>query len=136
MEIDKFQDYKHVIADIAAVKAAMPAVFRNVTQRALQIHGALGISNEMPFVRMMIDAAIMGIADGPTEVHKVSLARQILKKITEPSALSHWAWTCAERSGPCEVRRRTTQALRADGKLAIDAAVRNAVRCVAQRPGE
>jgi acyl-CoA dehydrogenase len=76
--VDKYQDYKRVRGDIAAVKAAMPGTLRNVTRRALQIHGSLGVSNEMPFVGMMVEAAIMGLADGATEVHKVTLARQIL----------------------------------------------------------
>jgi acyl-CoA dehydrogenase len=82
--IDKYNDYKRVRHEIAAAKAAMPAVLNRVTQRALQIHGALGVSNEMPFVRMMVEAAIMGLADGPTEVHKVVLARQLLHEY-EPS---------------------------------------------------
>ena len=82
--IDKYNDYKRVRHEIAATKAAMPAVLRNVTQRALQIHGSLGVSNEMPFVRLLVEAAIMGLADGPTEVHKVLLARQVLHQY-EPS---------------------------------------------------
>ena len=39
----------------------------------------LGISNEMPFSRMMVGAQVMAIADGPTEVHKITLATQLLK---------------------------------------------------------
>ncbi|MEZ5229230.1 MAG: acyl-CoA dehydrogenase family protein [Acidimicrobiales bacterium] len=42
--------------DIAAVKAAMPTVYFDVVQRAMQLHGALGISNEMPFSSMMVGA--------------------------------------------------------------------------------
>ena len=45
----------------------------------MQIHGALGISNEMPFSQMMVAAQVMGIADGPTEVHKVTIAKQVLR---------------------------------------------------------
>ena len=33
----------------------------------------------MPFVRMIHGAAVMGLADGPTEVHKVTVARQVLR---------------------------------------------------------
>jgi acyl-CoA dehydrogenase len=77
--IDKHQDYRRVRKDIAAVKAAMPAVFFDVVQRAMHLHGALGISNEMPFAKMMVNAQVMAIADGPTEVHKITLARQVLK---------------------------------------------------------
>ena len=49
--IDKHKDYKVVRKDIAAMKVAMPKVFHDVVQRAMHLHGALGISNEMPFVR-------------------------------------------------------------------------------------
>jgi acyl-CoA dehydrogenase len=45
----------------------------------MQLHGALGISNEMPFSGMMNAAQVMAIADGPTEVHKITVARQLLK---------------------------------------------------------
>jgi acyl-CoA dehydrogenase len=77
--IDKYNDYKRVRKDIAAIKVAMPKVLHDVVQRAMHLHGALGISNEMPFARMMIGAEVMGVADGPTEVHKITLARQVLK---------------------------------------------------------
>ncbi|HYT38626.1 MAG TPA: acyl-CoA dehydrogenase family protein [Acidimicrobiia bacterium] len=77
--IDKHQDYRKVRRDIAAVKAAMPTVFFDVVQRAMHLHGALGISNEMPFAKMMVNAQVMAIADGPTEVHKITVARQVLK---------------------------------------------------------
>jgi acyl-CoA dehydrogenase len=33
----------------------------------------------MPFSRMLIGAAVMGLADGPTEVHKVTVAKQVLR---------------------------------------------------------
>jgi acyl-CoA dehydrogenase len=77
--IDKYQDYKRVRKDIAAVKVAMPKVLHDVAQRAMHLHGALGVSNEMPFGAMMTGAEALSIADGPTEVHKVTLATQLLK---------------------------------------------------------
>jgi acyl-CoA dehydrogenase len=77
--IDRYRDYKLVRGDISAVKAAMPRVYLDVYSRALQVHGALGLSNEMSFSDGIIDSFHMGLADGPTEVHKVTLAREILK---------------------------------------------------------
>ena len=77
--IDRHQDYRKVRKDIAAVKAAMPKVFFDVVQRAMHLHGALGISNELPFAKMMVNAQVMAIADEPTEVHKITVARQVLK---------------------------------------------------------
>jgi acyl-CoA dehydrogenase len=85
--IDKHKDYKRVRKDIAAVKVAMPKVLHDVAQRALHLHGALGVSNEMPFVGMLLAAEALGIADGPTEVHKITLARQLLKQVAPVDTL-------------------------------------------------
>jgi acyl-CoA dehydrogenase len=78
--IDKYKDYKKVRKDIAAVKVAMPKVLHDVVYRAMHLHGSLGVSDEMPFAGMLMGAAVMGIADGPTEVHKVTVARQVLRE--------------------------------------------------------
>ena len=77
-KIDKTRNYKEVRADISAVKATMPRVYHDVYARALQIHGSLGLSTEMPFAAGVLDSFHMGLADGPTEVHKVTVARQVL----------------------------------------------------------
>jgi acyl-CoA dehydrogenase len=45
----------------------------------MQVHGALGVTNEMPFLGMVTGAAVMGLADGPTEVHKTTVAKQVLR---------------------------------------------------------
>jgi acyl-CoA dehydrogenase len=77
--IDKHNDYRKVRKDIAAVKVLMPGVLHDIAWRAMQVHGALGVSNEMPFHRMLLGASVLGLADGPTEVHKVTVARQVLR---------------------------------------------------------
>ncbi len=77
--IDKHNDYRKVRKDIATVKVVMPTVLHDIAWRAMQVHGALGVSNEMPFPGMLLGASIMGLADGPTEVHKVTVARQVLR---------------------------------------------------------
>ena len=78
--IDKHKDYNKVRKDIAAIKVAMPKVYNDVATKAAHLHGALGVSNEMPFMHMVTSSLVMGIADGPTEVHKVTLAKQVLKE--------------------------------------------------------
>jgi len=78
--IDKYKDYKKVRKDIAAIKALMPKVYRDIAGRALHIHGSLGVSPEMPFAAQVIGSFVMGIADGPTEVHKVTVARQHMRE--------------------------------------------------------
>jgi acyl-CoA dehydrogenase len=44
-KIDRYQDYRRVRADISAVKTAMPGVLNRIASRALQVHGALGVSH-------------------------------------------------------------------------------------------
>jgi acyl-CoA dehydrogenase len=78
-EIDEYQDYQKVRKDIATAKVVMPTVLHDIAWRAMQVHGALGTSNEMPFFGLIHGAAVMGLADGPTEVHKVTIARQLLR---------------------------------------------------------
>jgi acyl-CoA dehydrogenase len=78
--IDKYKDYRKVRKDIAAVKVLMPTVLHDIVQRAIQVHGALGVSNELPLARMWLAAPALGLADGPTEVHKVTVARQVLRE--------------------------------------------------------
>lgn len=77
--IDKHNDYQRVRKDISAIKALMPGVLHDIAMRSQQVHGALGVSNEMPFTTMLLNASTMGLVDGPTEVHKVTVARQLLK---------------------------------------------------------
>jgi acyl-CoA dehydrogenase len=77
--IDKHNDYRKVRKDIAAIKVLMPGVLHDIATRALQVHGALGVSSDMPFSQMLLGASVMGLADGPTEVHKVTIARQVLR---------------------------------------------------------
>ncbi len=77
--IDQYNDYMKVRKDIAAIKALMPKVYHDIVSRSLQIHGSLGVSNELPLTGMLIGSFVMGIADGPTEVHKVTVAKQVLR---------------------------------------------------------
>ena len=78
--IDQTGDYRAVRHDIAAIKVLTPQVLHNAAQRAIQVHGALGVSNEMPLGSMWMAAPIMGLVDGPTEVHRATVGRQVLKR--------------------------------------------------------
>ncbi|WP_417715141.1 acyl-CoA dehydrogenase family protein [Pseudonocardia sulfidoxydans] len=77
--IDRYNDYRKVRADISAVKAAMPKVLLDASSRAIQIHGSLGISTELPFGKWVMESFHMGLADGATEIHKVNLAQALLR---------------------------------------------------------
>ena len=77
--IDKHKDYKMVRKDIAAVKVAMPKVYHDIVQRAVNLHGALGTSRDTPLAKMWMGVPMLAVADGPTEVHKVQVANAMLK---------------------------------------------------------
>ncbi len=77
--IDKLGDYRAVRHDIAAVKVLTPQVLHNIAQRSVQVHGALATTNELPLGEMFSGSMILGLADGPTEVHRTTVARTLLK---------------------------------------------------------
>lgn len=85
--IDRYQDYKKVIVDIATVKAAMPKVLLDVAGRAIQVHGSLGVSEEMPFGKWVLESYHMGIADGATELHKLQIAKRLMRGVEPTSGL-------------------------------------------------
>ena len=112
-KIDQHNDYKAVRADISAVKAMMQKVLHDVSARALQMHGSLGTTHEMPFVQYLVESFVLGLADGPTEVHKVTLARLLLKdQQAGPRHVPVGAPAAAAGGGRGEVRRQARRAYR------------------------
>jgi alkylation response protein AidB-like acyl-CoA dehydrogenase len=74
--------------DIAAVKYTMARVLREVSFNALHILGSLGTTNLTPLQAMYAGAPSMGIADGVDELHKVTVARNVLKRYQPHEG--HW----------------------------------------------
>ncbi|MBU8916790.1 acyl-CoA dehydrogenase family protein [Neobacillus sp. 114] len=70
-------------AEIAMIKVAAPEMACKVIDRAIQVHGAGGVSNVFPLARMYARARIVRIADGPDEVHKETVTKLELKKHAE-----------------------------------------------------
>jgi acyl-CoA dehydrogenase len=64
--------------DISAIKIAVPAAYSRVVDRAIQVWGAAGVSNDLPLASMYLGARTLRIADGPDEVHKVLIAKNVL----------------------------------------------------------
>lgn len=71
---------KEARQEIAMIKVAVPNVMMTVLDRAIQLHGAMGVSDDTPIARMWRDGRSMRIADGPDEVHKMTIARRELRK--------------------------------------------------------
>ena len=53
----------------------------------MHLHGSLGVSTEMPFLDMEVHSYHLRLADGTTEVHKVTVARQVLSDVSATDAL-------------------------------------------------
>jgi acyl-CoA dehydrogenase len=79
-KIDKLNDYKKVRMDIAAIKVQTAKVMQAIALRAIQMHGALGTSQEMPLMGFLNSGIMLGLADGPTEVHQTTVAKQLLRR--------------------------------------------------------
>jgi acyl-CoA dehydrogenase len=101
-EIDKYNDYKKVRKDIAAVKVIMPSVLHDIAWRAMQVHGALGVTDDVPFMGMVTGAAVMGLADGPTEVHKATVAKQVLRDYQPSNDIWPTEWIPRKREAAQE----------------------------------
>jgi acyl-CoA dehydrogenase len=65
--------------EIGVIKFWGAKVLYNVIDRAIQVHGSLGYTTDLPLESMYRHARAARIYDGPDEVHKVTVARQILK---------------------------------------------------------
>lgn len=66
--------------EIAMIKIAAPEVFTNVVNRAMQVFGGAGLSNDFPLAAMWAHARTIHIVDGPDEVHKRSLAKSVIRQ--------------------------------------------------------
>ena len=67
-------------AEIAAIKVIAPRVCLEVLDRAIQVHGGAGVSDDFPLARMWAGMRTLRLADGPDEVHVRTVARQELGK--------------------------------------------------------
>jgi acyl-CoA dehydrogenase len=64
---------------IAMCKVQMAKIYHDIVQRAIQLHGSYGVTNETPLAAMWMGLPSLALADGPTEVHKVQVAKALLK---------------------------------------------------------
>jgi acyl-CoA dehydrogenase len=64
--------------EISALKIYVPAAFHRVVDRAIQVWGAAGVSNDLPLAAMYLGARTLRLADGPDEVHKILIAKNVL----------------------------------------------------------
>jgi acyl-CoA dehydrogenase len=64
--------------EISAIKVFVPDAFHKVVDRAIQVWGAAGVSGDLPLARMYQGARTLRLADGPDEVHRILIAKNVL----------------------------------------------------------
>ena len=67
-------------AEIQAIKIAVPLMAQRVIDDAIQVHGGAGVSQDTPLAELWVAARTLRLADGPDEVHRMSLARRELAR--------------------------------------------------------
>jgi acyl-CoA dehydrogenase len=66
---------------IAMCKVQMAKIYHDIVQRAIQLHGSYGATNETFLAYMWTAVPGLALADGPTEVHRVQVSKAILKSV-------------------------------------------------------
>ncbi len=69
---------RHARTEISAIKIAAPNVALRVLDRAIQVHGGAGVSQDFSLAAAYAHLRTLRLADGPDEVHKMSIARREL----------------------------------------------------------
>ena len=77
---------KHARMEIAAIKVAAPNVALRVVDRAIQVHGGGGVSDDFPLAMMYAHLRTLRLADGPDEIHKRTIARDELRRLAPEPA--------------------------------------------------
>ncbi|MGB5757280.1 MAG: acyl-CoA dehydrogenase family protein [Acidimicrobiales bacterium] len=71
---------KAAAQEISGIKVAVPNMALGVLDRAIQIHGAAGVTQFTPLAHMWAHMRTLRIADGPDEVHKMTIARREIRR--------------------------------------------------------
>ncbi len=93
IEIDQARQYVYHVAnlmdtvgnkaaaqEISGIKVAIPNMTLKVIDRAIQVHGAAGVTQFTPLAHMYAHQRTLRIADGPDEVHKMTIARREIRR--------------------------------------------------------
>jgi len=66
--------------EISALKVYVPAAYERVVDRAIQVWGAAGVTGDLPLAAMYNGARTLRLADGPDEVHRILIAKNVTKQ--------------------------------------------------------
>ena len=92
--------------EVAMVKTYVAEMLGKVVDEALQIHGGWGYTTEFPLERWYRDARAARIYDGPSEVHRMFVARQLLRQVTETGTSAGVAGDLLASARPAPAKER------------------------------
>jgi len=81
-KMDRFGK-KEARQEISMVKTVAANMYQRVCDRAMQVHGAMGLTNDTPLMNMWAYSRTLRLADGPDEVHNMVVARREIKRVAE-----------------------------------------------------
>ena len=87
--------------EISAIKVAAPNVALRVIDRAIQVHGGGGVTEDFPLAMMYAHQRALRLADGPDEIHKRTIARHELRRVLDGAGQSRRTRGCAGLKPRC-----------------------------------
>jgi acyl-CoA dehydrogenase len=75
-KVERGEEHRH---EVSVAKLYSSEVLGRVVDRAVQIHGGYGVSKELPLERWYREARIRRIGEGPSEVHRMVVSRDLLR---------------------------------------------------------
>ena len=91
---------KEARREISMIKVVAANVVMDVLDRAIQVHGSLGMSDDLPLAGMWRFSRMLKVADGPDEVHKMVIARRELNRVAREAEAAGAAPTAAAEAVP------------------------------------
>jgi len=85
-KIENGMDFR---AEVSMAKHHVANTLWKTVDRALQVHGALGYSNDTPLAQMLIQARWARLADGADEVHLMRIAEMVMRSYNETGSVNH-----------------------------------------------
>lgn len=74
------QGIKSALSEVAQIKVVVPNMLQNIVDQTIQIHGGAGLHHDLPLTGFFAAARALRLADGPDEVHRMSVFKQEVKK--------------------------------------------------------
>jgi acyl-CoA dehydrogenase len=97
---------KSAATEISGIKVAVPNITLKVIDRAIQVHGAAGVTQYFPLAEMYAHTRTLRLADGPDEVHKMTIARREILKYAPDFRMNSVQPASAKKDGEPQVFMR------------------------------